>query len=255
MISKSKNFNANTVKLDAGKFIHFINIENIDSNLETLIDKRIVSICEGKTNSDLNLIKRRLIDFLTPKRNTTIEMGAIAEFFLHLYLYDIGYKQEFLYLNLEEGSIKKGFDGYFSFKNEEWVLESKSGDISTINISHTNKAKEAYFDLEEKIKGKTKNNPWQNAYNHARTVGTKDNIQKNIKKLSDEFTYKKFHKIDDFNIIPCSTIFLNARWKVIDELKIETDIKKIISTFKCKKLNIICINKKSIKLFWRYLKK
>lgn len=249
----SKNFNVNRVKLDVGKYLHFINIEKIDSKLETLIDKRIISICEGKTNTDLLLIKKRLTNFLRPKKGTTIEMGAIAEFFLHLYLYDIGYKQEFLYLNLEEGSIKKGFDGYFTYSNEEWILESKSGDVK--KADHTSKAKEAYVDLEKKIKGDTKNNPWQNAYNHARIVDTKISIQKNIKKLSDEFTLKKFHKIDDFNIMPCSTIFLNGRWKTIDEITLEVKIRKIILSFKCKKLNILCINKKSIKIFWDYLKK
>lgn len=39
-----------------------------------------------------------------------MDTGAVAEFFVHLYLNILGLKQECLFLNLEENSIKKGFD-------------------------------------------------------------------------------------------------------------------------------------------------
>ena len=184
-------------------------------------------------------------------------MGAIAEFFTHLYLSEIGFKQECLFFNLEEGSIKKGFDGYYSKANEEWIYESKSGSINTKNISHRGKIKEAYIDLKKTIAGKKKNNPWQNAYNHAShmDVASASDIRKNLKNLSEDFINGKHHDIKNFNVIPGSTIFLNGNWKCLNSAELEKKIKKMITNFQFKKIHIICVNKKSLDLFWGYLNK
>lgn len=254
---KSKVFNSVCLALGNGNYLHLINIEGIDSNLESYIDKSIVKICEGNALTNLSLIKKRLIDFLKTKKGSNIEMGSIAEFFTHLYLREMGYNQEFLFLNLEEGSIKKGFDGYYSFLGDEWIYESKSGSISTANISHDGKIKEAYNDLTKKISGDIKNNPWQNAYNHAShiDVGSVESIRKNIKKFSEDFIHDKFHNIKDFNIIPGSTIFLDGGWEKIDPADLKIKIKALVKEFNFKKITIICVNKRSIELFWDYLKK
>ena len=79
-------------------------------------------------------------------KDDTTKIGAVAEFFIHLFLRELGYKQEFLFYNLEERSIKKGFDGYFSQGETQFIVESKSGFESTRNISHKAKIKEAYND-------------------------------------------------------------------------------------------------------------
>lgn len=204
MTFKSNKFNVECKEISKGNFLHLINIEEINAELELFIDDSIVAICEGSAGTNLKTIKKRLINFLTPKKGTTIEMGSIAEFFTHLYLKDIGFKQEFLFLNLEEESIKKGFDGYYSFSNEEWVYESKSGSINTKNISHTSKIRESYNELSNKISGNIKNNPWHNAYNHASHIDVVSalDIRKNLKKFSEEFTNEKYHEIKNFNIIP-----------------------------------------------------
>jgi len=229
MTFKSNVFNSECKEIGSGNYLHLINIETIDLKLELFIDKSIVTICEGNANTDLNIIKLRLIKYLTPKKGSNTEMGAIAEFFTHLYLNEIGYKQEFLYLNLEEESIKKGFDGYYSFSNEEWIYESKSGSINTNNISHKGKISEAYNDLKKKISGDVKNNPWQNAYNHASQidVGSDLSIRENLKKLSEEFTLEKFHDVKNFNIMPGSTIFLDHNWECIKTADLEIEIKSL----------------------------
>ena len=255
MTFKDNAFNSERKDLGDENYLHIINIEEIDAKLASLIDDSIVKICQGNSDTDLCIIKRRLIAFLTPKRGTTTEMGAIAEFFGHLYLNTIGFKQEFLFLNLEEESIKKGFDGYYSLSNEEWIYESKSGSIATENISHRAKIKEAYDDLEKKISGDIKNNPWQNAYLHANLidVGSASNIRKNLKRLSEEFTRGEHHNISDFNVMPGSTLFLEGAWNCINSVDLEHKIKNLIKNFKFKKINILCVNKTSLNLFWDYL--
>jgi len=239
--------------LSDDNYLHIINVEKIDQKLKNLIDTNLSSIWNGDNSTDVKIAKIQLKSFLDSKKNSTIEKGAIAEFFLHLYLREIGFSQECLFQNLEEGSIKKGFDGYYSFKNEEWILESKSGAISVKGVSHINKIKEAYNDLNDKLLGKKLNNPWQNAFHHAKIVGSNSKIINNIKTLSDNYTNKKFNDIKDFNIIPGSTIFFEGEWKPVSAVKTEKDIMNLISKLDFNKIHVVCVNKKSVELFREYL--
>jgi hypothetical protein len=253
----SNNFNVTLCKLTNDNYLHLLDIEEIDSKFTNFLDQKISEICEGYTDTPLNIIKIRLIKFLKTKRNSGLEIGAIAEFFTHLYLNEIGFKQEFLFFNLEEGSIKKGFDGYYSFINEEWIYESKSGSIETKKISHSGKIKEAYNDLVKTIAGKKKNNPWQNAYSHASQIDvhTNSSIRANLKKLSNEFVLEKYHDIKDFNVIPGSTLFLEEKFQTHDPKNMNNIFQDQILKFNFKKIQIICVNQKSVDIFWDYLTK
>jgi len=241
--------------LGSGNLLFVVDIETIDAPLKDLIDKKFVKICEGNSGTNLALVKERLINFLNPKIGSNLEIGAIAEFFLHLFLQDAGFEPQFLFLNLEEGSIKKGFDGYYEYNGEEWVMESKSGSVSTANMSHGGKIREAYTDLAAKFSGNVTNNPWQNAYNHANMidVGASPNIRANIKKFSDEFLKGIFYRIKDFNIIPGSTIVLDGLWVKTDADQLEIEVKGIIQTLHYKQIKVLCITQKSLDLFWDYL--
>jgi len=238
--------------------LHIIDIPVINDNLEKLLNKFLISICEGDSDSELSLVKLRLINFFKNKKKDT-KMGAIAEFFVHLYLQSIGYKQEFLFFNLEEGSIKKGFDGFFSKESNTFLLESKSGCITSKTMAHKDKLKSAYSDLDKYVAGKSKkgiNNPWKNAYNHAShgDVGTEKLIKDKLKKLRDMFDLGTFCKIDDFNIIPCSTIFLDGSWNNDKTTEILTD-HNFLSKFSGNTVKAICVTKKSLNMFFNYLGK
>ena len=229
MSFSSTNFNVKYHDLGEGNTLHVINIEEIDRKLNTLINQSISTICYGDDHTDISIIKKELINYFDSKTQNNdyrLTMGSIAEFIIHLYLNDIGFKQEFLFQNLEENSIKKGFDGLYTLKNEMWLFESKSGSSNTVNISHNSLINISYKDLFNKVSKKTSNNPWKNALNHAKIAGTTDDILKDIKKLSNEYILKKYQNIKDFNIIPSSTIFLEGNWIEIDELKITPKIKK-----------------------------
>ena len=255
MTFQSNIFDSECKELGDGNHLHFINIPALDDIITAYIDASIVSICEGAACTDLATIKQRLIAFLAPKKGTTTEMGAIAEFFGHLYMTEIGFNQEFLFLNLEEGSIKKGFDGYYSFDGETWIYESKSGSTTTERATHDAKVRLAYSDLKDKISGNPANNPWQNAYNHAChiDVGTAASIRQNLKGLARAFTQGTRQDIGSFNIIPGSTLFLEGLWSAIDEDVIAPKLLQLIGEFSFKKIHIICVNKASIELFWTYL--
>ncbi|RTZ24243.1 hypothetical protein EKN09_04710, partial [Vibrio penaeicida] len=135
--------NSECIQLDSSKSLHVIEIESITEDTKKLLDTYFVSICEGDSDSKIDLVKKRLAKFLETK-SVEIQMGAIAEFFVHLYLNQLSFKQEFLFFNLEENSIKKGFDGLFSKDYETFLVESKSGALLTKGISHKKKLNTAY---------------------------------------------------------------------------------------------------------------
>lgn len=234
--------------------LHILELTEISPEIASFIDSKIVPITYGNALTALEIVKIELINFFESKHENT-KMGAIAEFFIHIYLSMLGYKQECLFFNLEEGSIKKGFDGYYSKDGFEWIMESKSGSVNSKEISHTSKINEAYIDLKDKVSGNVANNPWKNAYNHARhgDVATSKEIVDNIKSISNDFVLKKFRDISEFNIIPSATIFLDNVWISHDYDSIKSDIINLVGKLTYKNLEIICFTKKSLQLFLDYL--
>ena len=234
--------------------LHVIDIEVLTKEIIEQLDKNLVEICEGNSGTDIKLVKKKFLKFLETKEDKT-KIGAVAEFFVHLYLRQCSYKQEFLFFNLEEGSIKKGFDGFFSKSTDQYLVESKSGWHTTIGISHKKKIKEAFDDISKVISGtskKSSNNPWKNAYNHAChiNVGTEKSIREKIKKISDQFDKNAFNKASEFNIIPCSSIFIKE--DLITSLSNSIDDGFLVE-LDAKSLKAICITKYSYNSFINYL--
>lgn len=243
-------------KLKEGLCLHVLHLKDYDVGFISNIDEKIIRICEGDSESPLDLVKKRLKDFLSTKDKRT-KQGAIAEFFIHLYLNNNNYKPEFIFYNLEESSIKKGFDGFYSKDNQTYIVESKSGSCTSKSISHSAKISEAYQDIVNNLSGKSKkgkNNPWKNAYYHANLidVGSAKSIRTKIAELREKFDRNIFCNVNDFNIIPCSTIFLDDIWTSQwsdDFIKNNSILNKISG----KNVDVIVVTKKNIKHFEDYL--
>ncbi|MBT1705290.1 hypothetical protein [Chryseosolibacter indicus] len=250
------SFNFLSKNLGSGNTLYIIDIETIDEPLKICLDNWFVKVCEGNRGIELSTVKTRVANFLGTKAGSTTEMGAVAEFLLHVFLNEQGYQPQFLYTNLEENSIKKGFDGYYLFASQEWILESKSGSIGTAGISHAKKVKESYDDLKSKLAGEGPNNPWENAYKHASQldVNANPNVRKNIDALSQRYTKGVFQQIKETNIIPGATIFLNGTWKPTDSAELEKEVLQIIEKLEFKKMVVVCVTKSTLKLFLDYLK-
>lgn len=249
-------FNINTENVNDNLQISIFEVKELNSDTQQYLDENLISICEGEHSfSDIDSVKRRIVKLFDGK-NREWKMGAIAEFFVHLYMNLTGYTQDCMFFNLEENSIKKGFDGYYNLHSNQWVMESKSGSILTANISHKSKVKEAVTDLKDKFEGRATNNPWQNAYNHAShcDVGTPADIRKSIKKLSDEYLSATFHTLEEFNIIPCATIFLDTTWCPENKDTIITEVQEAIKNTKYKNAHLICVTQGNIDIFNQYIK-
>ena len=254
-----------TINISSLFFYFSLNL-NVREEKETL-DKYLVAICEGKgSNSSVDLAKKRLQRTFASKlaseeKESSWIMGATSELYLHFLLNLLGFNQEFIYRNLEEKSIKKGFDGvYTDQKRRVWLLESKSGSNKTKNISHLSKIKEAYNDLSDKFSGKAEDNkipndPWENALNHAKVVNSDESLKNKLKKLSDEYVSEVFHGTLEFNIIPCGTLFLmdeNTSDKYdIEEIK--EGIENYVKDKEYKEIIIICSTQKSYADFLDYI--
>lgn len=228
---------------------HYLDINEIDEEFQNLIISSITEICGGRyTQYSLDFFKRRLYNFLNGK-NDEGKKGAIAEFIIHIHLNYLSFSQEFLFLNLEERSVKKGFDGYYLLNGEHWIVESKSSGI--VNEKHESKILEAYNDLKSKLETKIPNNPWNNAYNHMRhqDVNTNQSIVSVVRQYSEEFENEMFQDIKKFNVIPCSTLYLGNDWNPINKEDLEIKLQTLCQRFGYRKMIIICINSKSFQDF------
>lgn len=234
-----------------------LDIKELTQSDFDILDQYVVRICEGNSDSSSALTKKNLYNFLVTKDLRT-QYGAVAEFFVHLLVNWSGLRQEFLFRNLEEGSIKKGFDGCFSDKSEVFLLESKSGSTDTKGISHKSKVREAYNDLRDVISGQSKksqNNPWRNAYNHASHIDLEPikGIRKKLKKLSDNYDSGEFHEISNFRVIIASTIFQETPVNPTFHEQSLRDADVHFKKFKAKQALIFCITKATFSNFINYL--
>lgn len=223
-----------------------------EASVQNQIAENIVSICEGNSETDLETIKIKLKDYLEPK-GIRIRRGAIAEFYIHLFLKSLGYKQNCLFLNLEENSIKKGFDGYYVLQGNEWIVESKSG--ASTSTTHKSKIEEAYSDLREKLTTKSRNNPWENAYNHAAhvSVGASEAILVKLKKLSNDYVRNVHLPLTEFCLMPCGTVFnYDASSDTIKET-IYNRIKDATDSMEYKKLCIMAISNRAYNAFLEFI--
>ena len=248
-------FNITDYVIDEKISLSVFDVESLNSDVNKILDDNFVEICEGKSGSELSLVKSDVVDLYSNKTESW-KMGATAEFFIHLVLKLKQFRQECLFINLEEKSIKKGFDGYYSKEGIEWIMESKSGSSKNSDVSHSNKVRIAMKDLENKVTGvNTKINPWKNAYAHASQydVGTPKEIRNNIKKLSDDYRSRQFYPIEKFNIMPCGTVFLSGVWSPPRHSEICKDIIKIQKYLKGSKVYVICVTQASLDVFDSYI--
>ena len=239
-------------KIDNKRTIIIVTIKEITEELKNQIDKYICRIWAGENENDINHVKKEILKYILSKERSK-QIGAIAEFFVHLFLNYQGYTPYCLFQNLEENSFKKGFDGFFSLDSEEWIVESKSTENNS--IKHHTKVSEAYNDLNNKVQGKTSNNPWKNAYHHACNVNISvpQNIRKQLDVLAKEFIDNKFHDLSEYNIIPCSTKFIDEK-DIEKSDAVHNEVLEKIDLFKFNKISAICINNEAEKLFIEYLR-
>ena len=250
-------FKESSIKISEKLTLNFLNIENYSKEFIELIEQEIGFIRNGDlSNENIKYIKKAIKAWFHKKGNDERpKIGYVAELICHLYLRSQNFEQYFLFKNLEENGPKKGFDGLYLKEDEMWLVESKS--TSDFKKTHLSKIKEAYKDIKNKVESVNQkdNNPWENSKNHIDNRNIKENVGllKNINKISQDFIDQNPHKVEEYNIIPSSTIYLGEKYKDIDNVKLKAELEKVCKKFNAKKLNILCVNKKSIDEFINFI--
>lgn len=238
--------------------LHFISIADYSEALITEITSEIGKIWNGDLDGkdEIELIKLEISSLLSSK-SIRQQHGLVSEFICHIYLRSKAFEQYFLFRNLEEKGMKKGFDGIYLSNDSFWIYESKSSLSDTKDASHNSNISEAYNDLKKKIEGTNRtNNPWKNAYTHLSNRAIKENttLAQTIKSFSSDYTKGKYYDISKFNVIPSSTLYLDNKWNTINSEELNSKLSKLIKKYQCKNILVICINKKSINDFLNFLK-
>jgi len=229
--------------------VKFVTLDDF-SLIESFIDKEINDIVNGEHFSDDIVTTKLEIKNLMNDKNTNQKHGLVAEFFTHFVLRDMGFEQESIFSNLEESSMKKGFDGVYSVRNSIWIAESKSG--YTDGIRHRNKINEAFGDLKDKLEGRSSNNPFRNAAFHmiAARKEPKKELLDSIIELSTNYRLGKHQSLDEFNVIPVSTLFIK-HWQTEEDIMV--DVAELIDEMKYKEIIIICVDNQIYDNFLSYI--
>lgn len=217
------------------------------------LDQHLVSVWFGpKEKRRIEIAKIKIRKYFESKlTNRPLLCGSCAEFFLHIYLGQNGYQQACLGSNLEEESIKKGFDGFYIKDGNYWLMESKSSIRG--NKSHLSKAEEAYRDLCSKIVAFDENDPWQNALHHAYAAGINGSIMSQIQSLSDDFTLRRVHEPCEFNMIPCGTVFIDIPLAKEQVEELSSRACRYFEKQEFSSLHVICVSHSALVGFLRYL--
>lgn len=194
------------ITIDDKDDIMIVNIEEYSDEFNQFLRDSLIEICHGKAALTSNFpqhgFEKTMTQLLKLFENKTDNQkkGFIGELLLHLILRIQSDKDVVSpYFNLEEPNFKKGFD-VIAIKMDDqslWLVESKSGEIDTVNRTAHNKIihnlKAASSDLVSRL-NEENDKIWLNAINSVRTA-------LDDKKLTDqkEVVIKLLSKISDTN--------------------------------------------------------
>lgn len=203
----------NQVKKQVGPVHSLVSIYvfSITEDEKDYIRQNLIDIA-SPFNEDVKYqdVAKELLDFFESKSKDgqpgSTEYGAVAEFLLTLVSRHLGFQQGHSYRNLEENSIKKGFDGvYLDVEKNVWLLESKSTFTQDNRGGTISLAKNGLKDF---VTGNTENDPWRNAVAHAmaRENRNKSLIDK-LKNIERDYRNENYMLTTDVRAILGSTVF------------------------------------------------
>jgi len=167
------------VKIIKTKDYLIARVSELSEELKTVLRNRFTAICRGEQNSLLTrgsyTYKRTVEEFLKriQSKPEKIQTGMLGELIVHVLtgVVHIDYKTIVPYFNLEERSIRKGFDSViYSPDMGIWVYEVKSSRKkgAKVNIDSSTKSliKTAHDDLSAKLAEQDESTRiWDNAMN------------------------------------------------------------------------------------------
>jgi hypothetical protein len=172
-------------------------INYFSAELKSAIRNRLSAICHGPEAVENERIfasyKNTLKEFNKRYGSKTdkIKKGMIGELLTHILLFEThpNYQPFNPFFNMEEASIKKGFDlvVFDSSSNMLWISEVKSGNAGVKEANKFNKTllNTAKGDLKERLKD-NETNLWHNAINGAKLALLTGRVKDRINQILEE---------------------------------------------------------------------
>lgn len=185
------------VSVDHNNFATVCRIDDFSDELKNEIRDRLSAICHGPDavakQTIFSSYKHTLKEFNKRYSSKTekIKKGMIGELLTHIFLLKINtnFEPANPFFNMEEGSIKKGFDlVIFDNKlNQMWISEVKSGSAGSKKANSFNKGllNTAKNDLKERL-GENETNLWHNAINGAKIALSRGKVKDIINQILEE---------------------------------------------------------------------
>ena len=243
-------------------------ISNLSDDLKAVIRSCLASVCHGaakaSTGRPMYCYKTTLSEFIRrygEKKDST-RKGMIGELLLHILMSEFlhEYQINSPFFNLEERSIKKGFDVVLNKKGslDIWLAEVKSGEpaaeknSSQTAVSLINKAKN---DLDERLNGESLS-LWMNAINGAQHAidNARDDKDAIIAILENhgDLASVGATKSTDINAILVGTVFANLT-DPVDSDAIQEKRLRIIKEKKFNDVLLVAIQKETYDAVYAFL--
>lgn len=245
-------------------------VENFSVELQNIIRERLSAICFGMSNakskkklySYQSTVKEFLIRYDSKPKN--IKKGLIGELLNHIIISELF--QEFTvaspFFNIEERSIKKGFDVVLTSinNNELWITEVKSGELHKGKKSDGTMAdliNSARNDLLSRLNGENKS-LWLNAINDAKVALDKYNdLKKAVVDILEDLGDKSIDGLvnsKELNVFLSGVLF-SPLTDLCCVTKIKQKRKTILLENSFKGVIVLSIQKGTYKKVYEFLKR
>jgi len=245
-------------------------ITDFTDEIKNHLREQLSFICYGRSCSesgkDLYNYRNTLKEFLSRYKNKSanLQKGMLGELLAHLVInlfFDNTYYVASPFFNIEERSIKKGFDVVLSSKRncELWITEVKSGELHSrkdVNSTTLDLLSTAKNDLENRL-NESNRSLWLNAINGAKTVferhdDLKDSIVEILENHGTVAETTNSYRARDTNVFLISALF--ASMNDLAELStVENKFNLINDESVFKKLFILSIQKGTFKKVVNFL--
>lgn len=210
-----------------------IHIDDLSDNLKNRIRDDLSKICHGISKSQTKRAtysyKETIKEFLKRynEKPLNTKKGMIGELLTHLFIAEVNpsFSTVSPYFNLEERSIKKGFDLvlYSLDNNDLWITEVKSGELhknKTSNQTNQILLDKAKDDLNKRL-NESNSTLWANAINGAMIALDNNRDIKNavveiLGDISDTTVYNT-QTSKDKNVVLVSSLFSPLTDKIQDK--------------------------------------
>lgn len=264
--------------LKAIKGIYFIkksgyalcHINDFSYDLQKIIRERLSSICfgmsDGESGKKLYSYQSTIKEFLNryDSKPPNIKKGLIGELITHILISEFFPEYAIVspFFNLEERSIKKGFDVVLTSirDNELWITEVKSGELhkgKTSDETMDDLVSYARVDLISRLNGENKS-LWLNAIHDAKIALDRHNDLKDVvvdilENIGDK-SVDGLVNSKELNVFLTGTLFAPLT-DLCCESRVKQKHKIIFSENIFKGLFVLSVQKETYKKVYAFLKK